>query len=675
MNRLKNIGNLWAAAGFMLVLYVFGCSKAQLPLTPEPGTTLEVIAITTGGANVDSARVFLNGQFVGFTPYENQAMQAGVHALRVMKDGYQVYTHQLLIEEDQDHNIEALLTPMPVNEGELLVTVNQDSAMVTVRDSQNSVIIQTEQRVSSHILQGGAYVVSGEKSGFPLVVKAIEVVSGKVTTVNLELLKPGTTPQAPTLQFSIQEDTVKAGTPFNLRWESNGHQVIIDQGVGVRGPNGSERMTSNVLGLKIFTATAYGDDNLVTERIDSVYVAANTSNPPPAPTLQFAIQEDSVTVGEPFMLSWQSNGSMVVIDQGVGVRGPNGSEKISSSVTGLKIFTAAAYNEDNMITEKKDTVYVAPKTATAPALTFEVLADSIVYGEPVTIQWESDGSQVVIDNGIGARGPQGSEEVLFHSTGKKTLVATAYGEDNLRTTRSASVYVKEAPMPMQPVVMISTTRRVTVNTPATISWVSQNADYLVVDYVTNPQGEGTKDITFSTPGIRIVTATAFNRAGYASASDTIEVVEPQVATVEDILISTQVGVRADKGAASMELQNAATFDVQTAGRYRLLAEVWYNSGDEQRNESFYLQIRDGSGSVKLPKNANAGNNKVVEDDPGDPHTVSQESGEFKLAVGTHAIDLYHYARISAQYPQFLNGPIDGAESVKVLGFKLVYLGN
>lgn len=573
----------------MLALYVSGCSKAQLPITPEPGTTLEVIAITTGGANVDSAKVFLNGQFAGYTPYKNQAMQAGVHALRVMKDGYQVYTRQLLIEEDQTYNIEALLTPMPVNEGELLITVNQDSAMVTVKDSQNSVIVQTEQRVSSHTLPGGAYVVSGEKTGFPVVVKAVEVVSGKVTTVNLELLKPGTTPQAPTLQFSIQEDTV--------------------------------------------------------------------------------------AVGEPFMLKWQSNGRMVVIDQGVGVRGPNGSEKITSSVAGSKIFTAAAYNEDNLITEKRDTVYVTPKTAAAPTLIFEALADSIVYGEPVTIQWESNGIQVVIDHGIGTRGPQGSEEVLFHSTGQKTLVATAYGEDNLRTTRSASVYVKEAPMPMQPVVMISTTRRVTVNTPATISWTSQNADYLVVDYVTNPPGEGSKDIIFTTPGIRIVTATAFNRAGYASASDTIEVVEPQVVTVEDILIPAQAGVRADRGADGMELQNAATFNVQTAGRYRLMTEVWYNSGDEQLNESFYLQIRGGSGDVKLPKNANAGLNKVVADDPGDPHTLSRESGEFRLAAGTHAIDLYHYARISSQYPQFLNGPIDGPESVKILGFKLVYLGN
>jgi PKD repeat protein len=197
----------------------------------------------------------------------------------------------------------------------------------------------------------------------------------------------------------------------------------------------------------------------------------------------------------------------------------------------------------------------------------------------------------------------------------------------------------------------------------------------VVDYVSNPQSEGSQEITFTTPGIRIVTATAFNRAGYVSASDTINVVEPDVVAVEDILILGESGVRADKGEAGMEMKNAAVFEVQTAGRYRLLAEVWYNSGDEQRNESFYLQIRDAANTIKLPQNPNAGVNRVVEDEAGDPHTSTRGCGFFQLGTGSHAIDLYHYAKISALYPEFLNGPIDGPESVKILGYKLVYLGN
>jgi hypothetical protein len=673
-NRRNYLSNLIVVAGIVFAMFVMGCSKAQLPVGPELSTTLAVVAITPTGDNLDSARVFLDGTPVGFTPYKNEAILAGVHALRVSKEGYQIFTDQLLVVENQKYNIEAVLTPMPLNVGELIITVNVDSAVVKVKNSEENVIVQSEKRVSSHMLPGGAYVVSGEKTGCPMAIKAVEVVSGNVTTVNLELTTPGTTPQAPGLEFSVQEDTVKVGESFNLIWNSDGKQVIIDQGVGVRGPNGSEKLTSSVTGLKIFTAAAYSTDNLVTAKKDTIYIAPNTPNPH-APSLLFSIVEDTVKIGESFNLSWQSNGHQVVIDQGVGVRGPNGAEKLVSNALGMKVFTATAYGENNLVTEKSDTVFVSPISTLPPTLTFDALADTIVFGEAAAIQWQSDGYQVVIDQGVGTRGPQGWDEVFFRSPGKKVFTATAYNENNDRTIGRDSVYVKEAPMPLLPVVMVSTTRRVTVNTPATISWLSQNADYLVVDYVNSPQVEGTKEITFSTPGIRIVTATAFNRAGYVSASDTIEVVEPNVISVEDIIVMSESGVRADKGAAGMQHLTAASFQVHASGQYRVMAEVWYNSGDEQLNESFYVQIRNGSGNIASPDNPNAGANRVVEDEAGDPHTASRGCGLFTLSAGSQTIELFHYAKIASQHSQFLNGPIDGPESVKILGFKLVYLGN
>ena len=76
-----------------------------------------------------------------------------------------------------------------------------------------------------------------------------------------------------------------------------------------------------------------------------------------------------------------------------------------------------------------------------------------------------------------------------------------------------------------------------------------------------------------------------------------------------------------------------------------------------------------------PENGNSGHYKVVPDDPGTPHSASRESGIFEFSAGTHAIDVLHYAKISNRYPQLLNGPIKGPESVKILGFRLVFLGN
>jgi len=567
-----------------LAVVVLGCSKAEIPLGPARQTTLEVIAIDVNGSEVDSADVFLDGVKVGVTPYNSQDVQPGLRALRVTQDGFRVYSEQLVVVEGSVYVIEAVMEPLPPDQGQLLVSVNLDSTLVQVLNASNTLVAETYDKTSVHFLPPGDYLVTGRKEGFPTVEEAVKIHPSQTTTVNLELDSGG----APALAFSIVEDTVKLGEPINLTWQSNGVQVIVDQGVGVRGPNGSERLVCDTAGLKVFTATAYSIDNLTTEVTDTVYIELVAINP--------------------------------------------------------------------------------------PVLEFDVLQDSVEFGEPVFIQWQTDGFQVVIDQGVGTRGPGGSEEVNFEHPGKKVFTATAYGQDNLLTVTKDSVYVKDAPLPPHPVVMLSTTRMVTVNTPATISWQSQNADYVVVDFVSAAGLEGAEEITFTTPGIRIVTATAFNQRGYTSTSDTIEVVEPEVDTVDDILVAANVSVRADKGESGYVARNAGTFFVETAGKYRVLAEVWYNSGDSQRNESYYLDIEDDSGSTILPRDPNAGIHKVVPDDPGDPHTASRKSGVFKLSEGEHVINVYHYAKIADVYTQFINDEIDGPESVKLLGFKLVYVG-
>ncbi|MCH9007321.1 PEGA domain-containing protein [candidate division KSB1 bacterium] len=569
-----------------LAVVVLGCSKAEIPLGPARQTTLEVIAIDVNGSEVDSADVFLDGVKVGVTPYNSQDVQPGLRALRVTQDGFRVYSEQLVVVEGGVYVIEAVMEPLPPDQGQLLVSVNLDSTLVQVLNASNWLVAETYDKTSVHFLPPGDYLVTGRKEGFPTVEEAVEIHPSQTTTVNLELDTGGG--GAPALAFSIVEDTVKLGEPINLTWQSNGVQVIVDQGVGVRGPNGSERLVCATAGLKVFTATAYSIDNLTTEATDTVYIESVAINP--------------------------------------------------------------------------------------PVLEFDVLQDSVEFGEPVFIQWQTDGFQVVIDQGVGTRGPAGSEEVNFEHPGKKVFTATAYGQDNLLTVMKDSVYIKDAPLPPHPVVMLSTTRMVTVNTPATISWQSQNADYVVVDFVSAAGLEGAEEITFTTPGIRIVTATAFNQRGYTSTSDTIEVVEPEVDTVDDILVAANVSVRADKGESGYVARNAGTFFVETAGKYRVLAEVWYNSGDSQRNESYYLDIEDDSGSTILPRDPNAGIHKVVPDDPGDPHTVPRKSGVFKLSEGEHAVNVYHYAKIADVYTQFINDEIDGPESVKLLGFKLVYVG-
>lgn len=315
-----------------------------------------------------------------------------------------------------------------------------------------------------------------------------------------------------------------------------------------------------------------------------------------------------------------------------------------------------------------------------PRLEFAVLADTVTFGEAVPIEWNATGHQVVIDQGVGTRGPVGSEEVPLMNPGKKIFTATAYGRDNQFVVKQDSVFVKEAPEPILPVIMLSVTKKVTVNQPATITWHSQNAEHVAIDYVENPMLQGSSQVTFSTPGMRIVKATAFNEAGYTTAADTVNIIVPDddddgddVDPVDDILVAGDGHVRADQGESGYSDRDVVTFDVTTAGKYQVFAEVWYNSGDSQRNESFYIQIRSQSGVETAPQNPNAGVFRVVPDDPGAPHTSSRASGVFNLTAGVHSIDLYHYAKIAHIYPQFVNGEISGPESVKIVGFRLEYV--
>ncbi len=569
-----------------LFAVALGCSKADLPIEPNTRTTLQVTAITQAGIRIDSANVFVDGSREGFTPFSAQDIQPGLHALRVSRDGYLAHAEQLLVELGRVYVVEAILDPLPPGEGQLIVTVDQDSALVRVMDSNDNVIFETEEQTSVHQLHIGRYRVGAEKAGVVAEQPNIEIETGKTTVVNLTLAQPG---QTPTLAFGIALDSVNVGEDFEITWESDGFQVIIDQGIGVRGPNGKERVRCSSAGMKIFTATAYSLDNLTTEI--------------------------------------------------------------------------------------KDSVYISEVVAFPPSLNFSILADSVDFGTPAILEWQTDGHQVVLDHGIGGRGPSGSEEILFQTPGKKVIAATAYGENNLLTVKKDSVFVKEAALPPHPVVMLSTTRRVTVDTAASISWHSQNADYIVVDYVDNPGLSGSAQTTFHSPGIRIVTATAFNQSGYASASDTIEVVVPVIDVVDDILVEANVHVRANAEKDKMKFMKAATFEVEKAGRYEVVSEAWYNSGDVQRNESFFLDISTIRDEFNLPLDPNAGEYKVVPDEPGDPHTSKRASGIFVLSPGTHYVNIYHYGLIAKRYPQFINGKIIGPESVWVLGFKLIYRGN
>ncbi len=139
----------------------------------------------------------------------------------------------------------------------------------------------------------------------------------------------------------------------------------------------------------------------------------------------------------------------------------------------------------------------------------------------------------------------------------------------------------------------------------------------------------------------------------------------QQQVIEDYFIGVTIGVRADQGEPGMHA-TVTDVNIEHEGYYQVYPKILYNSGDDQLNETFYMTLEHSDGSPSIPEDANAGPYKVVLDDPGPPHTAWRDAGLYFFKAGVNTLKLHHYAAISNQYPQFLNGPIIHTESVKIV---------
>lgn len=136
--------------------------------------------------------------------------------------------------------------------------------------------------------------------------------------------------------------------------------------------------------------------------------------------------------------------------------------------------------------------------------------------------------------------------------------------------------------------------------------------------------------------------------------------------IEDFLVMTDtIGVRADQREKDMHV-DVVDVNIRYDGFYRIHANVLYNDGDEQNNESYYLTVESATGFVSTGVDTNAGPYVVVVDNPGPRHSIWRDSGLFFFQTGLNKIKLHHYAAIMEKYPQYLNGPINGPESVKLV---------
>ncbi|MDQ7051523.1 MAG: hypothetical protein Q9P14_00955 [candidate division KSB1 bacterium] len=116
----------------------------------------------------------------------------------------------------------------------------------------------------------------------------------------------------------------------------------------------------------------------------------------------------------------------------------------------------------------------------------------------------------------------------------------------------------------------------------------------------------------------------------------------------------------------------AVIDIAVAGHYRIRVQTWYNSGDEQLNESFFLRVIGPDGQTEWPTDPNAGPHKVVADIPGPPQTRWRDAGRFYLKRGRNAIVAQHYITIANSFPQYWHEPVNMPESVFLKSLVLTF---
>ncbi|MBN1349220.1 hypothetical protein JXJ21_07415 [candidate division KSB1 bacterium] len=573
------------------ILIAAGCSKAPLPTEPvtpgvigvEEQSKLVITAIQKDGATVDSAEVYYNGAFIGFTPLEHFPEKNRIGSIRLQKHTFEIYMKAIEIGQSGTIFIEALMLKLPKDCGQLLVAADEDSCQFEITDAIGNIYYNQSGHEFAVTLPIAGYFIKAQKDGFATLTRAIEVASDSITIVNLQMI-PLSEEILPEIQLFVAESAI-VNMPVLIQWETR-------------------------------NAT----------RVDIDYI----DNP-----------------------------------------GRSGKREIMFTTPGVRIITATAYNQTHSVSYQ-DTVVVFEEQhqAVPPNLEVNLRPETAEVGEPIFLHWKTDGEYVIIDQGVGVRGVEGREEVAFNSPGIKVFTLIAYGADGLKTIVRDSVKITAAEPPLLPKIVLEVTEKVLVDEPVEIAWQAENASFVDIDFIGQQGTSGKTEITFHTPGIRIITATAHNLAGQSTARDTVIVVE-SIESDDPIYVPCKKAVAANHKSIPLVDEQAAVVEIQHTGYYRVIADADFNTGDAQQNESFFIVIQNADGTIRHASDPNAGMYKVIADEPGPAHVSKRDAGTFYFSRGINVIQLHHYAEIARQYPRFaVNPPITGVESVKVLAFYL-----
>ena len=152
----------------------------KLAVVTTPAGNFGKIRITT---KPSEAAVYLNGEFVGSTPYENEKISAKTYNLSIKKKGYGDYNSSIRVDLDKLTTVAADLAVAAK------LTVNSDpaGADVLINDKAEGKTPYTNSQMAV-----GEYTITVTKSGFKPYTEKIKIADGKSTPKINQKLEPRT---------------------------------------------------------------------------------------------------------------------------------------------------------------------------------------------------------------------------------------------------------------------------------------------------------------------------------------------------------------------------------------------------------------------------------------------------------------------------------------------------
>jgi hypothetical protein len=348
--------------------------------------------------------------------------------------------------------------------------------------------------------------------------------------------------------FVASPQTVQAGEPVTLRWETeNSDLVTIDHGVGQQPVDGSVVVMPSQ--STTYTITAVGPGGQVNASVMVTVLEVGT----PVIT-KFVAAPATIAPGGQSELSWDTDyAESVTIDQGVGAQPAKGSVFVNPAQT--TTYTLTAFGGGEEVTSQVTVTVAAPN---APViLTFLASPAAIVTGGSTTLEWTTQNvTSVDVDNGGGAGlAPNGTLQVSPGVTTTYTL--TAYGTASSVVAQTTVTVSAAAPVVLS---FFASPASIVAGGQATLSWSTSNATGVSIDNGVGAQGPN-GSVTVSPGQTTQYTLTAMGSGGMATAQVTVSVTQAGAPIVQSFTVTPQQINPGGQATLSWSVQNATSVTI------------------------------------------------------------------------------------------------------------------